>query len=69
MVYTADGNRLVQQVDIDHDGTYRVELPAGDYLVDINHAGIDHSPDVPTVVTVRSGETVRLDIDIDTGIR
>lgn len=69
MVLTADGTRLVQQVDIDHDGTYGVELPPGDYVVDINRIGIDHSPDVPREVTIQSGETVRLDIDIDTGIR
>lgn len=69
MVYTARGNRLMQRVDIGHDGMYRVELPPGDYLVDINHIGIDHSPDVPAEVTIRPGETVRLDIDIDTGIR
>ena len=69
MVYAAEGNRLVEQVDIDHEGAYRVELRPGDYTVDINHIGIDSSADVPRKVTIVSGETVHLDIDIDTGIR
>ncbi|MFC2008728.1 hypothetical protein ACFLUT_01585 [Chloroflexota bacterium] len=69
MVYTGDGRRLLEQVDIDHEGVYRVELQPGDYTIDINRIGIDNSSDVPKEVTITSGETVRLDIDIDTGIR
>ena len=69
MVYTVDGKRLVEQVDISHEGVYGVELRPGDYTVDINHIGIDWSRDVPRKVTIVSGETVHLDIDIDTGIR
>jgi len=69
MVYDAQGRRLVERVDIGGDGTYRVELPPGRYVVDINRIGIDSSSDVPASVDIVSGETVRLDIDIDTGIR
>jgi hypothetical protein len=69
MVYTGDGNRLVEQVDISHEGAYRVELRPGAYTVDINHVGIDWSKDVPRKVTIVSRETVHVDIDIDTGIR
>ena len=69
MVYDKDGSRLVAQVDIDGQGNYRVELKPGIYVVDINRIGIDHSSDVPTSVHIPSGGTVRLDIDIDTGIR
>ena len=69
MVYDESGSRLVAQVDIDSEGQYRVELKPGSYSVDINRIGIDHSADVPTQVDIVSGGTVRLDIDIDTGIR
>jgi hypothetical protein len=69
MVYDSSGSRLVRQVDIGSDGYYRVELRAGTYLVDINRVGIDSSDDVPRQVKVGAGLTVRLDIDIDTGIR
>ena len=39
------------------------------YIVDIRHAGIDRSPDLPETVTIRAEETVTLDISIDTGKR
>jgi len=69
MVYDRSGKRLVKQVDIGEDGRYRVELKVGVYVVDINRIGVDHSGDVPREVRISPGETVVLDIDIDTGIR
>ena len=69
MVCDKNERNLVKQVDIDCDGRYRVELKPGVYTIDINRIGIDHSSDVPKKVEIRAGETVALDIDIDTGIR
>ncbi len=69
MVYDRSGQRLVYQVDIDCDGHYRVDLKPGVYTVDINRLGIDRSSEVPGQVEIKSGETITLDIDIDTGIR
>lgn len=69
MVYDKSGKKLVRQVDLANDGSYRVELEVGTYTVDINRLGIDSSSDVPRQVEIRANETVRLDIDIDTGIR
>lgn len=69
MVYDRSGNRLIEQVDIDCKGHYQVYLKPATYTVDINRLGIDHSSEVPTQIEIRSGETVRLNIDIDTGIR
>jgi len=57
------------QLDLGDDGYYRIELPAGSYTVDINYSGIDHSSDVPQKIQLSLGETVTLNIDIDTGIR
>jgi hypothetical protein len=51
-----------------YDG-YSFRLKPGIYIVDIRHSGIDRSPDLPETVTIRAGETVTLDIAIDTGIR
>jgi hypothetical protein len=56
-------------VPIGPTGYYEVVLPEGTYRVDINHSGIDRSPQVPATVTVHTGERVQLDISIDTGIR
>ncbi|MFC1994361.1 hypothetical protein ACFLVI_03760 [Chloroflexota bacterium] len=69
MIYTEEASRLIQQVDIDCDGRYKTDLKPGIYTVDINRLGIDSSPDVPLKVEIKSGLTVRLDVDIDTGIR
>jgi hypothetical protein len=69
MVYDASGVTMIKQVDIDCKGHYAVELQPGAYTIDINRAGIDHSSEVPKKIDIKSGETVTLNIDIDTGIR
>ena len=60
---------VVTTVTADPETGYTVVLKPGTYVVDIPHEGIGGSPELPKTVTVRSGETVRLDISIDTGIR
>ncbi len=69
MIYDKNGNKLIKQVDLDYGGHYRVELKVGVYTIDINRIGIDSSSEVPKKIEIRPGETVELDIDIDTGIR
>lgn len=69
LVYDKSGKNLIKQVDIDSTGHYLVELKPASYTVDINHLGIDRSGEVPRQLEIRAGETVTLDIDIDTGIR
>ena len=69
MVYDKSGKNLIKQVDIGGEGRYEAKLNPGTYTIDINHIGIDSSDDVPKQVEIQSGITIRLDIDIDTGIR
>lgn len=69
MVYDKNRKKLVKQVDIDCNGRYHVELEPDFYVIDINRIGIDHSSEVPTKVEIKSREMIRLNIDIDTGIR
>ena len=74
MVYDKDGNKLIEKVDIvqidqRQEGHYNVQLKAGSYVVDINNIGIDRRADVPREVEIKAGQTAKLDIDIDTGIR
>ena len=69
MVYDKSGKNLIKQVDIGGEGRYEAKLKPGTYTIDINHIGIDSSDDVPKQVEIQSGITIRLDIDIDTGIR
>lgn len=69
LVYDASRTRLIATVDLGTDGHYRVELAPGWYVVDINHIGMDRSPDVPASVQIKPGVTSVLNINIDTGIR
>lgn len=69
MVFRDDGITLVREVSIDASGYYRVEMSPGIYVIDINHTGIDSSKDLPRQISIITGQTVVLDIDIDTGIR
>jgi hypothetical protein len=60
---------VVTTVIADPETGYAVALKPGTYVIDIPHQGIGGSRELPATVTIRSGEMVRLDISIDTGIR
>lgn len=66
----ADGRTPVTTVQLQPDCTYQVALPPGTYVVRLaQRPGIGGSKDLPKTVTIASGQTTRLDISIDTGIR
>ena len=69
VIYAEDGRIEVTRVQIDAQGNYRVTLPVGTHVVDINHVGIDRGIDLPATVKIESQEVTRLDVEIDTGIR
>ena len=69
MVYDKPGKRLVEEISLTSEGYYSVQLKPGTYRVDINRIGIDSSSDVPKQIVIETGQTVVLNIDIDTGIR
>jgi hypothetical protein len=69
VIYGKGGRSEITRVQIDAKGNYRVELPPGTYVVDINRLGIDRGIDLPTTVDIASGRTTVLDVEIDTGIR
>lgn len=66
---TTTGGTVVASVTAGPETGYTVALRPGTYIVDIPHQGIGGSRELPKTVTIRQGETVRLDISIDTGIR
>ncbi|MBI1729684.1 hypothetical protein HY229_01285 [Candidatus Acetothermia bacterium] len=68
-VWIFQDNKHRATAKLDDSGRYSIALKPGIYLVDINHAGIDRSTDLPKEVRIQSGETTHLDIEIDTGIR
>jgi hypothetical protein len=69
LIYDRYHSQLIETVSLDDNGNYHVGLAAGTYVVDINHAGIDRSLEVPKTVKIEANSTVVLNISIDTGIR
>ena len=69
VIYESDGREELVRVEIDATGAYNVTLPVGTYVVDINRAGTDSANGLPRQIELRAGESVLLDIEIDTGIR
>ncbi len=69
LIYDANRQSLLEEVNISRNATYRIELNPGSYVVDINRIGIDRSAEVPGKINIEPGKTVVLDINIDTGIR
>jgi len=59
----------VTRVTADGNGNYRVELPPGDYVLDIQRRPRGRVRATPRPFTMVSGQTVRVDMDVDTGVR
>ena len=68
-IYRQDGKTLVKALHFNPDGTYHVELPPGQYVVKLLSSGIEHAKELPAAIMIKSGETMKLDIAVDTGIR
>jgi hypothetical protein len=69
IILSKDGKKEIARVTADKDGSYRIALPPGDYILDVQGrrpGGIRAKPQPFTVV---SNQTVHVDMDIDTGIR
>jgi hypothetical protein len=63
------GGTAVTAVIAEPGTGYSVNLRPGTYIVDVARQGVGGSRELPATVTIRSGETVWLNISIDTGIR
>jgi len=68
-ILLSSGREIVARIHPDGRGTFRIKVAAGSYVANINRVGADSSSDVPREIQVSPGETMRLDITIDTGIR
>ncbi len=69
IVLDKDGQKEVARLTPDREGNYRVSLPPGDYVLDVEGrrpGGVRAKPE-PFIVV--SNQTVRIDMDIDLGIR
>jgi hypothetical protein len=68
-ILISQGQEILARAKLDAQGRYWIALMPGRYRVDINRVGMDRSSDVPKAIDIARGKTLRLDIEIDTGIR
>jgi hypothetical protein len=69
LIYTLDKKTLIAATELDENGNYQLVLEPGIYIMDMKRAGIEQSPHLPKKIEIKPGQTLRVDIDIDTGIR
>jgi len=59
----------VAHVTADENGNYRISLPPGDYVLDVQNRKRRHVRATPQPFTIVANQTVRMDMVIDTGVR
>jgi hypothetical protein len=69
VVLSRDRKQAVARLTVDTNGNYHAELPPGDYVLDVQDRAHKHLRARPQLFTIASGRTVRVDMNIDTGIR
>ena len=69
IILSQDGQKEIARVTADEKGNYRVALPPGDYILDVQGRGRGHVRAKPQRFTVVSKQTARVDMDLDTGVR
>ena len=69
IILSQAGNKEIARVTADGNGNYRTALPPGDYVLDVQARARGHVRAKPQRFTVVSNQTVRVDMNIDTGVR
>lgn len=70
-VYVKDqqSGNILYSLTTDANGYFFADLPQGNYLVEVAKQGISSNKSGPHQITIASGQTVNLEILVDTGIR
>src|SRR2546430_15724382 len=70
IILSQDGKKEIARLTADRNGNYRLALPPGDYILDVQgRLPKGHLRAKPQPFRVTSNQTVRVDMDIDTGVR
>jgi hypothetical protein len=69
LILSKDGKTKIREISADKAGNYQVSLPPGDYVLDAKGRAPKRIRAKPRPFTVISKQTVRIDFDLDTGIR
>jgi len=63
------GDTKVSNIKPNLDGTYSIDLKPGEYTVKLEKPSRIGGSNLPVDISIKSGENLVLDVDIDTGIR
>ncbi len=70
IILSRDGEKEIARVTADESGKYRVALPPGNYVLDVQgRRPKGHVRAKPQPFTIISNQTVHVDMSIDTSIR
>ncbi len=69
IIRSREGEKEIARVTANGNGNYRVALPPGDYILDVQGRAPKRVRAKPQPFTVLSKQTVRVDMDLDTGVR
>jgi Carboxypeptidase regulatory-like domain len=69
IILSHDKQKEIARVTADENGNYRIALPPGDYVLDVQNRGRRHVRAAPQPFTIDSNQTVHVDMTIDTAVR
>jgi hypothetical protein len=69
IVMSRDQQREIARVTADDNGNYRIALPPGEYVLDVQNRRRRHVRAMPQPFTIVANQTVHVDMAIDTGVR
>ena len=69
IILSQSGKKEIVRIIADGNGNYRTALPPGDYVLDVKGHARGHLRARPQRFTIVSNQTVRVDMNVDTGVR
>jgi hypothetical protein len=69
IILSRDQTTQIARLTADENGNYRVALPAGDYVLDVQDRRRRHVRATPQSFTLLANQTAHVDMSIDTGVR
>jgi hypothetical protein len=69
IVLSQDGKKKIARVTVDGNGNYRVALPPGNYILDLQDRAAKRVRAKPQPFSVVSNQTVRVDMNVIVGFR
>ena len=69
IIRSRDGEKEIARLTTDAGGNYRLALPPGEYILDVQGRVPKRVRANPKPFIITSNQTVRVDMDVDTGVR